>query len=187
MTTINFGRWILVAAIAIAAVIGIAFLVPEFGTANGNVHALFRTMQQGGAPHGSTVIWLGWAFGILILFLIVFIISLGAARKSMLRGLGWPLVLIFALTMAAWTGIVLAYEGYITNPNQALLFGFPLPTGLMIFVMTPLMVLINILFVTRFPKSILTEEDLEKYRQLLDEQEDPAAPNSHEQVPEDSS
>ncbi len=187
MKIINLGRLILVAVIALAAVIGIAFFVPELGTANGNVHALFRTMQQGGAPHGSTVIWLGWAFGILILFLIVFIISLGAARKNKLRGLGWPLVIIFALTMAAWTGIVLAYEGYITNPNQALLFGFPLPTGLMIFVMTPLMVLINILFVTRFPTSILTEEDLEKYRQLLDEQEDPAAPHSNEQVPEDSS
>lgn len=187
MTTINFGRWILIAAIAIAAVIGIAFLVPELGAANGNVHALFSTMQQGGAPHGSTVIWLGWAFGILILFLIVFIISLGAARRNKLRGLGWPLVLILALTMAAWTGVVLAYKGYLTNPDQPLLFGFPLPTGLMIFVMTPLMVLINILFVTRFPKSILTEEDVEKYKHLLDKQEDSAATHSNEHNQEEGS
>ena len=180
MKIINLSKLILVAAIALAAVIGIAFLVPELGAANGNVHALFSTMQQGGAPHDSTVIWLGWAFGILILFLIVFIISLGAARRNKLRGLAWPLVLIFALTMAAWTGVVLAYKGYLTNPDQPLLFGFPLPTGLMIFVMTPLMVLINILFVTRFPKSILTEEDVEIYKQLLDKQEDSAATHSNE-------
>jgi hypothetical protein len=33
------------------------------------------------------------------------------------------------------------------------------------------MLLITVLFVVRFPKSILTEEDLEKYQQLLDDKE----------------
>ena len=59
----------------------------------------------------------------------------------------------------------------IGNPDPALLFGIPLPTALVIFVMPLAMLLVPILFVVRFPKSILTEEDLEKYKQLLDDRE----------------
>ena len=165
--TINPGKLILIAAIGLAVVIGIAFFIPELGVTGAQVHPRFSTMRQGGAPHSSAVIWLGWVFGIVTLFLFFFVFSLGAARKNELRGLGKPFALIFTLTAATWTGIVVTYQGYISNPDQALLFGFPLPTGLVVFVFPPVMVLITVLFVVRFSKSILTDEDLEKYQQLL--------------------
>ena len=171
MITIKFAKQILIAAICLSVVMGIAYLIPELGLTKGQAHAQFITIRQGGVPHGSAVIWLGWVFGIITLILVFSLYSLGAAHQNKLRGLGKPFALVFALTAAAWTGIVVTYQGYLSNPDQALLFGFPLPTGLMIFVMTPLMVLINILFVTRFPTSILTAEDLEKYKQLLDDEE----------------
>ena len=41
----------------------------------------------------------------------------------------------------------------------------------MIFVLPPAMILITVLFVLRFPKSVLTEEDFEKFKQLLDDEE----------------
>jgi hypothetical protein len=171
VTNIKFGKFILIAAIGLAIVIGIAFLVPELGLTRGQVHAQFATMRQGGAPHSTAVIWLGWAFGIIAQILVFSLFSLGTARQNKLRGLGKPFVLIFTLTAAVWTGIVVTYQDYIGNPDPALLFGIPLPTALVIFVMPLAMLLVPILFVVRFPKSILTEEDLEKYKQLLDDQE----------------
>ena len=171
MITIKFGKQILIAAICLAVVIGIAFFIPELGLSRGLAHPQFSTIRQGGAPHSSVVIWLGWVFGIITLIMIFSLFCLGAARQNELRGLGKPFVIVFVLTAAAWTGIVVTYQGYLSNPDQSLLFGFPLPTGLMIFVLSPVMILITILFIVRFPKSILTEEDLEKYRQLLDDEE----------------
>ena len=58
-----------------------------------------------------------------------------------------------------------------SDPDPVLLFGFPLPTSLMIFVFPAVSLLVTILFVVRYPKSVLTEEDLEKYQQLLDDEE----------------
>ncbi len=171
MTNIKFGKFILIAAIGLAIVIGIAFFVPELSLTRGHVHAQFATIRQGGAPHSTAVIWLGWAFGIIALVLVFSLFSLGASRQNRLRGLGKPFVLIFILTAAVWTGIVVSYQDYMSNPDQALLFGFPQPTVLVIFVMPLAMLFIPILFVVRFPKSILTDEDLEKYKQLLDDQE----------------
>jgi hypothetical protein len=169
--TIKFGKLIFVAAIGLAIVIGLAFFVPELGLTRGHAHVQFSTIRQGGVPHSSAVIWLGWVFGIVTLILVFSLFSLGAAHRDKLRGLGKPFVIVFALAAAAWSGIVVTYQGYISNPDQALLFGFPLPTGLMIFVFPSVSLLITILFVVRFPKSILTEADLEKYRQLLDDEE----------------
>ena len=171
MTNIKFGKFVLIAAIGLAIVIGIAFFVPELGLTGGQVHAKFTTIRQGGEPHSSAVIWFGWIFGLIAQLLVFSLLSLGTARQNKLRGLGKPFVLIFALTAAVWTGIIVTYQDYIGNPDPALLFGIPLPTALVIFVLPLAMLLVPILFVVRFPKSILTEEDFEKYKQLLDDQE----------------
>ena len=171
MATIKFDKLIFIAAIGLAVVIGIAFFIPELGLARGHAHLQFNSIRQGGVPHSSAVIWLGWVFGIITLLLFFFVLSLGAARQNRLRGLGKPFIVICALIAATWTGIVLTYQAYVSNPEQELLFGFPLPTALMIFVFPSVSLLITILFVVRFPKSIFTDEDLGKYEQLLDDEE----------------
>ncbi len=126
MTTIKFGRLILIAVIGLAIVIGIAFFIPELSITGCHAHAQFSTIRQGGVPHSSAVIWLGWAFGIIALSLFFFVFSLGVARRNRLRGLGKPFVITWALIAATWTGIVVTYQGYISNPDQGLLFGFPI-------------------------------------------------------------
>ena len=171
MTNIKFGKFVLIAAIGLAIVIGIAFFVPELGLTGGQVHEKFTTIRQGGEPHSSAVIWFGWIFGLIAQLLVFSLYSLGASRQNKLRGLGWPFIIVFTLTATVWTSIVVTYQDYVGNPDPALLFGLPLPTGLMVFVMPVAMLLISVIFVVRFPKSILTEEDLEKYQRLLDDKE----------------
>jgi hypothetical protein len=170
VATIKFGKLIFIATIGLAAVVGIAFFVPELGLTRGHAHLQFNTIRQGGAPHSSLVIWLGWLFGIITLTLFFFVLSLGAARQNKLRGLGKSFIVICILIAATWTGIVVTYQTYISNPDQGLLLGFPLPTALMIFVFPSVSFLVTILFVVQFPKSILTEEDHEKYNQLLSDE-----------------
>ena len=171
MVTIKFGKLIFIASIGLAVVIAIASVIPELGLTRGHAHVQFSTIQQGGVAHSSAVIWLGWVFGIITLTQFFFVLSLGAARQNRLRGLGKPFVIICVLIAATWTGIVVTYQAYVSNPDPVLLFGFPLPTSLMIFVFPAVSLLVTILFVVRYPKSVLTEEDLEKYQQLLDDEE----------------
>lgn len=166
-------RALIIAAIALGIVIGTAFFIPDLIAAQSGAHPFLSTIQQGGAPHDYKVIALGWVFGVVVISIIFLMLSLGASRGNSLRGLGWPLAVIYTLIVASWTGIVYAYLGYIGDPDQATIFGLPLPTGMMIFVMTPIGLLVNVLFVVRFPKSILTAADLDKYRHLADASEDP--------------
>ncbi len=168
MRPIKLGKLVFAAVIGLAVMVGVAFFIPELSLTGGHTHAQFSTIRQGGDPHGIAVIWLGWLFGTITLIFFFLVISLGVARGNNLRGLGKYLVAICAATVAAWSGIVVTYQGFVSNPDQALLFGFPLPTGLMIFVFPLTGLLVTILFVVQFPKSILTEEDLERYRQLKD-------------------
>jgi len=130
------------------------------------VHAVYNTIRQGGDAQGNTTLWLGWLFGVATVTLIFSMLALGVSRRRSLRGLGWYFLAIFLLTVGAWTAAIFAYQDYVLDPYQDLVLGLPLPTTLLIFVMVPAMLLINILFVAIFPKSILTEEDLEKFRQL---------------------
>ena len=167
-----FSKLIFAGALALAGVIAIAFFVPELLQSQDHTHPLYSSMQRGGDPSGASVTWLGWAFGIVATFLIFCAFALGAQRDGSLRGLGWPIAAVFLATIAAWSAVIVAYRYFIEDTDQSLLFGFPLPTGLMIFVMLPTMFLINIVFVIWFPRSILTKDDLDKFERLVGEDDD---------------
>ena len=170
MEPIIFSRLLFSVAITLAAVIGVAFFIPELQGPQGSVHPVFSSMQRGGDPVSGFVIWLGWAFGAGVIVLIFSMVALGTARGKSFRGIGWPLISVFVATIAAWIAVVVAYQNFVSNPEQSLLFGWPLPTGLMIFVMLPVMFLINIVFVIYFPRSVLAEEDTEKFEKVFKEQ-----------------
>lgn len=159
----------MIAAITMALIIGAAYFMPDLSTVQGSIHPEFASMQRGGEATTGSTLWIGWGFGIAAVVLIFSMLSLGVARKRSFRGAGWPLIGSFLASIATWTGVIYAYGGFVSNPQQDLLFGWPLPTGLMLFVMLPAMFLVNVVFVVFFPKSILTDEDLRKYDQLQHE------------------
>jgi hypothetical protein len=159
----------LAAAITLAAVIGIAFFIPELQGPQGVVHPEFDSMRRASPAAGSSTVMLGWFFGVVVTILVFLMFSLGVARRGSFRGIGWPLVLVLIATVISWTAVVVAYQGYVSNMDQSLLFGWPLPTALLVFLMFPAMLLINIVFVIYFPKSIMTEEDLDKFERVIAE------------------
>ena len=122
-------------------------------------------MQQAGEPASPDLVWLGWLFLATVVSLIFAMLSLGVARGRSFRGAGWPMFAVYVATLAVWTAIVVTSTGYTADSEQSFFLGWPLPTGLIIFVFLPVMFLINIVFVVVFPRSILTEEDLEQFEQ----------------------
>lgn len=149
------------------ALIGVAFFIPELQGPQGVVHPEFDSMRRASPAAGESTVLLGWIFGVVVTFLIFLMFGLGVARRGSFRGIGWPLVLVLIATIVSWTAVVVAYQGYVSDTAQSLLFGWPLPTALLVFLMFPAMLLINIVFVIYFPRSILTEGDLEKFEREI--------------------
>ena len=123
-------------------------------------------MQRSGDPAGGSTVWLGWLFGAAAVALIFSMFSLAVAREGSFRGAGWPILGVFLATIIAWTAVIATYLGYVEDPQQPQLFGWPLPTGLTLFLLLPVMFLINVVFVIWFPRSILTKSDLKKVEEL---------------------
>ena len=158
-------RIVLIAAVVLFAIVAAAYFIPGVDSIPGTSHDQFRSMQQAGEPAGAALAWLGWLFLAIGVTLIFAMLSLGVVRGKSFRGAGWPMSAVYVATLAVWTAIVVTSVGYTSNPDQSFLLGWPLPTGLVIFVFLPVMFLINVVFVVVFPRSILTEEDLQQFEQ----------------------
>lgn len=143
--------------------------MPDLQGPQGVVHPDFDSMRRASPAAGSSTVMLGWFFGVVVTVLVFLMFGLGVARRRSFRGVGWPLVLVLIATIVSWTAVVAAYQGYVNDAGQSLLFGWPLPTALLVFLMFPAMLLINIVFVIYFPKSIMTEEDLDQFEKVIAE------------------
>ena len=146
-------------------VVGAAYFITDLPGTLGAVHEDFPSMQKGGQPPDRMTVLLGWLFGFGAISLIFSMFGLSTVRNGSFRGAGWPILAVYVATLIVWSAIVVAYSGYVEDPDQTTLFGWPLPTGLTLFVFLPVMFLINIVFVVYFPRSILSEDDLQQFEQ----------------------
>jgi hypothetical protein len=148
-------------------VVGI-MLLPEVEGAYGVQHPEFESMKYGGS--GSTrhghMVWLGWAFGTLVLMTAVSLMAFGARRGDRLGGLGPRFGVAAAVFVAIFTWLVVAYIGYMNEPSHRLFLGFPAPTAIMLYVFFPYCVVFNVLFVWSFNRWLLPPERLEAYQSL---------------------
>jgi hypothetical protein len=157
--------------LAIWAVVLVAMLIPEPEHARGMVHPSFATMKHGGSgvERHAGVLWLGGAFGGLAIATFVTLMAFGSRRGDSLRGLGPRLVLGLAAYLGAWSWLVLAYRDYLTEPTHRLILGFPAPTAIMLYVLWPVSVVFNVLFVVGFKRWVFSDEDRERYERLVAE------------------
>ena len=156
--------------LAMTAVLGLAMLVPEVPDGHGLTHPEFPSMLQGGpgAERHAHILWLGWAFGVLQVFLYTALMAFGVRKDGQLRGIGRPLLACAAVHIAVWSWLVLAYRGYMSEATHSLVFAFPLPTALLLYALWPLTVLFNLCFVIGFKRWVLTDEDFAQYQRLLE-------------------
>jgi hypothetical protein len=102
---------------------------------------------------------LRWVAALAVTTFPVALIALGAARGGRLNGLRWPLLILWIVLAGSFAALLALPGG---GPDAV--FGLPLGTALMLFVLVPVpFVLVCWTYATRFD---LRDEDMEKLRRL---------------------
>ncbi len=161
--------FLLLQLVGIALAGGAIMAVSEPTNAHGLAHGLFSTMQIGGSGverHGSVLLF-GWLLGLLVVGVIVTGFAIGLQRGERVGPLRNALIAGALVYGALFSALVLAYLKYIQSEDLPGLFGFPLPTAIMLFALWPMPVFFIVLYVYGFDRYIVTVEDLKEFRVIL--------------------
>jgi hypothetical protein len=167
----NLDKALLAILLAMLAVIGVAFLIPEEPGGQGITHPEFTTMQRGGPgpERHERILWVGWFFGFLQMLLCVGLMAFGARKAGLLRGAGGPLLGCAALQITIWTCLVLAYRGFMHGGGRALFLALPAPTAVLMYGLWPVAIVFTLCFVIGFKRWVLSDEDLAAFERLVTE------------------
>ena len=162
--------------LAMCFVVGGTLLIPEKENSHGVAHTRFvaaTALQEGGPGqqrHGHLRV-LGAVFGMLQAVFITTALTLGVLDR---RRRFWPFLIggcIFAILFAM---IVYTDGAYARGESRQLVLSFPLPTALMLYGVASVPLLFMILYVVKFDSWILTDEDLQRFHQLVRQKKDKA-------------
>ena len=141
--------------------------VERVHTGHGTAHSRFPSMDHGG-PGGERlglVWWLGLSFGLLQLGLIVGCLALSVKRLERVRT---PLVLCGIVLAAMFVAMAVTYRGYVGAATPPLLFSLPIPTAWFLYAFWPAQFLVVALYVLVYHRSIVTSQDMARFREILD-------------------
>jgi hypothetical protein len=167
--------------VALCVVTNLAFLIEEVPfedvaapnggleriyNGHGITHPRFPSMNHGGdgpARH-RPMLWLGWAFGLLQLAIIVGCLMLGVKRAGPVRlWLGGSGVVLGGL----FTMMVVTYSGSLADQTPELFLSLPAPTAWFLYGFWPAEFLVVVLYVVLFSRSIATPDDLQRFREIV--------------------
>ena len=133
---------------------------------HGTAHGRFPSMDHGGAgaERHRPIWWLAWSFGLLQIALIVGCLALGVKQTGPVRALLAACGIVFALI---FTMMMVTYLGYLDEVTHPLFFSLPAPTAWFFYGFWPAEFLVVMLFVLVFSRSIVTREDMERFRKVV--------------------
>ena len=135
-------------------------------TGHGTAHSRFPSMNHGGAgsERHRPILWLAWSFGLLQLALIVGCLALGVKH---LERVWAPLAVCGVVLGLILTMMVVTYQGYLDDVGSPLFFALPAPTAWFLYGFWPAQFLVVTLYVLVFGRSIVTREDMERFRGIV--------------------
>ena len=135
-------------------------------TGHGTTHSRFPSMNHGGAgpERHRPILWLAWSFGLLQLALIVGCLALGVKH---LERVWAPLAVCGVVLGLILTMMVVTYQGYLDDVGSPLFFALPVPTAWFLYGFWPAQFLVVTLCVLVFGRSIVTREDMERFRGIV--------------------
>ena len=149
---------LVVAAITLA--VSLSLSAPP--AVKGAPHPEHAEMNQGGAAerhHGRLL--LGWVYGVAQIGL--FVMTIGICIPKTSPGRGWlravSLLYVLVFSVMMWT-----YGR--TSAEVPFVFGFPLPTALLIFGMWPVSALFVVLYSAHFSRWIYSKEDAVRFEEI---------------------
>ncbi len=157
----------------LCAVVAAIVIAPDAGV-GGITHPEHSTMRHSGVgvpsedatPETGSNLWLGWLFGVAVIVIFSALIAFGAQHR--IRDFAPWLTLVTLTVIGAWSWLVYAYRGYLSDPAPELYLYLPAPTAIMTYLFWPLSGMFVLFFVLGFRHWVLSEEDFETYRRLLD-------------------
>lgn len=129
-------------------------------------------MQKGGPgwERHERILWLGLIFGLLEIVFFVACLCMGASRMGELPAkVKWPMLGGLIAFMASFIALVFAYRGYANDETPALFLAFPAPTAFMLYAIWPVPLFFMFFFIMIYDRWILTPEDLEKFKKIVEE------------------
>ncbi len=157
--------------VAVAALLLWAAAGEPHPDAAGTAHPERASLLSGGdgAARGRPLLDLAWAYGAAAIAFFAIAFALALRRRG--QGLGpvrVPFWISVGLYQLAWLGLLLAYAAFLRAPAEApFVFGFPLPTAIMLFVLWPLPVLFMLIYLRFFSRWVWTAEDEERAARLV--------------------
>ena len=167
--------------LALCALFGLTFVIEEVpfedvATPSGQIervysghgvtHPRFPTMDHGGSggERHARVLWLGWAFGVLQIALIVGCLMLGVKRD---RRVGLWLVGCGVLLGAIFSMVVVSYQSSLGGAPPSLFFSLPGPTAWFLYGYWPAQFVVVALYVLVFNRAVITTKDVVRFHEIV--------------------
>lgn len=156
--------------LALWVVVILIMMTPEAENVSGMAHPQFDTMRAGGdaARHDGTL-WLGWAFGSLIIGIFVALMSMGAQKAGQERGATIPIFATGIFVVGLWSWMVRTYAATAGEASPDLVLSFPPATSILVYTLWPLPAIFGLLFVFGFKRWVLSDEDHEAFEKMMAE------------------
>ena len=167
--------------LALCVVLALAFVIEEpfedvpsatggvarVAVGHGTTHDRFSSLDHGGpgADRRGPVWWLGLSFGLLQLGLIMGCLALPVKRLEQVRA---PLVISGLVLAAIFVVMAVTYRGYAGDATPPLLLALPIPTAWFLYAFWPAQFLVVALYVLVYERSIVTNEDMTRFREIVD-------------------
>lgn len=146
------------------------WILPDIPQATSQLHPEYGTLLKSGNPvtEQSSVKWLAYFFGLLILLIFVSTVFIGAKRKRSTGNLRhWLLAgsLAYAIT---YHFSIMAYWHYADATYTQYFGGLPTPTAWAIYGIWSVPIIMTLVYVFRFDEWILDKQDMETFKVLVE-------------------
>ncbi len=159
--------------LGLLAIIIALWILPDIPQATSQLHPEFETMLKSGnsVAEQSSVKWLAYFFGLMILLVFVATIFIGARRKRSTGNLRYWLMagsIAYAITYHL---SIMAYWRYADATETQYFGGLPIPTAWAIYGIWSVPIVMTLVYVFRFDEWILDKQDMATFESLVDQRE----------------
>lgn len=157
--------------LAMGIVLGIAVCIPPADNATGVKHPVYKdTMSQGGPPQRhERILVVGWLFGMIQIAFYASCLALGVGKRQSRGRVRLALGVGFLLYAGVFSAMMLAYRESIEHPSSRLVLAFPPATAWLVYGLWAAPIFFVVLFVVGFRRWYVTEEDEQRFQQLVRE------------------
>jgi hypothetical protein len=155
--------------LAMATVLGVAVSIPPADNATGVKHPVYEdTMLRGGpAQRHERILVVGWLFGLIQIAVYASCLALAVGKPGSRWRVRLALGVGFLLYAGVFSAMMLTYRESMGHPSPRLVLSFPPATAWLVYGLWVVPVFFVVLFVAGFRRWYVTEEDEERFKQLV--------------------